>query len=101
MDTEDIGPVDTSTKQCTDYLMNYNAIAYFLGAQHKSMVENKSWTSYSLDDDDSTESAKIECSVDSIQLPHHGKLDHRIRLIGFVLFSFLYFCTKAILAWKH
>ena len=68
MGTEDIGPVDTSTKQCTDYLMNYNAIAYFLGAQHKSMVENKSWTSYSLDDDDSTESAKIECSVDSIQL---------------------------------
>lgn len=59
MDTEDIGPVDTSTKQCTDYLMNYNAIAYFLGAQHKSMVENKSWTSYSLDDDDSTESGNI------------------------------------------
>ena len=69
MVTEDIGPVDTSTKQCTDYLMNYNAIAYFLGAQHKSMVENKSLTSYSLDDDDdSSESAKIECSVDSIQL---------------------------------
>ena len=64
MDTEDIGPVDTSTKQCTDYLMNYNAIAYFLGVQ----VENKSWTSYSLDGDDSTESSKIKCSVDSIQL---------------------------------
>ena len=62
--TEDIGPVDTSTKQCTDYLMNYNAIAYFLGVQ----VENKPWTSYSLDGDDSTESAKIKCSVDSIQL---------------------------------
>lgn len=34
MDTEDIGAVNTSTKQCTDNLMNYNAIAYFLGAWH-------------------------------------------------------------------